>query len=404
LQSPNTDISAGVGNTNSKTPQGVNMSGAILSVDDNYVRKQFEQWYERWSETAINLYFAERTGIEELQLDEETADALSKLDGFDPSRLSPDGKIRINYDTDTPILHFYVDPSSSQMKDDPQQLASITNLIGMVAKFPQLNKRWGGTIILDELSRRLVRASALQDPEQIAPEATKAEKQAQLQNNKPNGFSPLFDKPKISISWEQLDPVSQQQVLALAGVNVQLSDIMKGPIANINARGNAQLTPQDDPNQLYPAGQPGQGQPPTQAPTPPPIAAQVTPDHVLKAIDQDHQHQLDNTKMALEIHKANNPTPQPTPVSAPGKPAPKPAAQPVPFVPPTQPTPSSPAPQGAQPLAPQGITPADQPIIQALQHAGANPQQIGQALAMLHHGFNEQQIMQMLKQGAPNGR
>jgi hypothetical protein len=45
------------------------LSQANLSVDDNYVRKQFETWFERWSETAINLYFAERTGIEELQLD-----------------------------------------------------------------------------------------------------------------------------------------------------------------------------------------------------------------------------------------------------------------------------------------------------------------------------------------------
>jgi hypothetical protein len=80
LASPDISVSAEVGNPGfSKTPQGVEASKANLSIDDNYVRKQFETWFERWSETAINLYFAERTGIEELQLDNETADKLAEL-------------------------------------------------------------------------------------------------------------------------------------------------------------------------------------------------------------------------------------------------------------------------------------------------------------------------------------
>ncbi len=300
LQSPNTDLGAAAGN--SKTPQGVVMTGATISVDDNYTRKQFEAWFERWSEGAINMYFAERTGIEELQLDEDTADTLRKLDGFDQTQLSLDNKIRINYDTATPALKFRVDPSSSQMKDDPQQQAIATNLLELAMKFPQLNSKWGGAIEVDELARKIVRASAIQDPLSIAPEPTTAEKQQIEANKKPNGFSPLFDKPKISIAWEQLPPSAQIQVLGLAGVTVDMNDIMEGPVANINARGNNALaateTLQVDPNQIYPdptaAMQEQSAQQQQQA---------ITPDHVLQAQQNDHNQEMDKAKLLHEIAK-----------------------------------------------------------------------------------------------------
>ena len=307
LQSPNTDLGAAAGN--SKTPQGVVMTGATISVDDNYYRKQFEAWFERWSETAINLYFAERTGIEELQLDEDTAEALRNLDGFDQTLLSPDDKIRINYNTATPALKFRVDPSSSQMKDDPQQLAIATNLLELAMKFPQLNSKWGGAIEVDDLARKIVRASAIQDPEAIAPEPTQAQKQA-AQQQKVNGFSPLFDKPKISIAWEQLPPAAQVQVLALAGVTISMADALEGPVANINARGNTALDqPLDDPSQLMPDPSQAQQQ---QADQQAQQAQQqheqqqqmqVTPDHILKADQQGHQQAMDKAKLLLEIAK-----------------------------------------------------------------------------------------------------
>ena len=332
LQSPNTDIGAGIGNTNSKTPQGVVQSGAILSVDDNYVRKQYETWFERWSETALNLWFAERKGIDEMQLDEDTADTLRKLDGFDPTQLGDDNKIRINYDTDTPVLHFIVDPSSSQMKDDPQQLGIIQGLIEMVVKFPMLNKRWGGTIILDELSRRMVRASAVQDPEQIAPEATMEEKKAQAQNKAQiSGFSPLFDKPKISINYGDVeDPASRAMILQLAGAPPSNPLAPESPNVAIEI---ARQSSQVEPEELGPGGQP-----------PLPLG----------------QAAADNGQLPAQ--------PGALP---PG--APQAGSQP----------PQGPPPAGNTPTGPvvksPGITPADKPVIDALTHAGANPQQIGQA-------------------------
>lgn len=300
LASPDTSIGAQIGNPGfSKTPQGVLAGQANLSVDDNYTRKQFERAYERWSETAINIYLAERTGIEELQLDEDTAEALRALDTFDQSLLSQDNKIRINYDSATPALKFSVNASSSQKHDDVQQQQIATNLIDLVSKFPILNKRFGGPIDLDELGRKAVYTSALDDPETVAPEPTTAEKQAKAQaQGKPNGFSPLFDKPKLTIQYPELPPAAQIQLLALAGIQVSEQDVLQGPVFNPNTRGNIEMKGVTDPNMLLPGQE--------QAPPPPidPNAQQVTPDHILKAHAQTHSQAMDEAKLQLEQQKA----------------------------------------------------------------------------------------------------
>lgn len=299
LSSPDTSISADIGNPGfSKTPQGVDASRANLSVDDNYVRKQFETVYGRWSETAINLYFAERTGIEELQLDDETADELRNLETFDQSLLSPDNKIRINYDTATPALKFKVKTDSSKNENDPAQQAIAENLLQTVMKFPMLNSAWGGPIDVDALAHVIVSSSGIDHEDLIAPEPTAQQKAAKLQaKQKPNGFSPMFDKPKLDIRYPDIPAAAQVQVLGLAGIQVTLEDVMQGPPVDVNidrndAQGNTEnQTPPLDPN-----------------------AQQVTPDHLmqahsqahdqaLKEDQQAHQQQMDQAKLQLEATK-----------------------------------------------------------------------------------------------------
>jgi hypothetical protein len=115
-----TQTSATVGNPGfSKTDSGVNALQERLGFSDNYTRKKFEARFADILETSINLYFAERHGIQELELDEETADKLSKIA---PGAVNKDRKIRIDYDKETPKLKFQIDASSSQKKDNADQL------------------------------------------------------------------------------------------------------------------------------------------------------------------------------------------------------------------------------------------------------------------------------------------
>lgn len=177
VNSPDTSISADVGNPGfGKTPAALNQQKATLSIDDNYIRKMFETWFGNWSETAINLFFAERSGVEELQLDKETAKKLRRLaeevdsqgnPKFDVSMLSSDDKILIDYDSATPALKFRVNASTSKMKDDSDQLAALQSLLNTLDSSPVLAQLVPPEKILGAWNS-IVAASGVEDPEDLS--------------------------------------------------------------------------------------------------------------------------------------------------------------------------------------------------------------------------------------------
>lgn len=211
LSSPDTSISSEAGNPGfSKTPAGVKQLQSNVSVDDNYVRKQFETWFERWSETAINLFFAERSGIEELQLDQETADKLMELakDGkFDPSMMTPDRKIMINYDDATPALHFEVDASSSKVLDDREQVQGLDLLKEALKEDPGLSALVGPQKKA-EMWNALVRLSGVDNADQIklSDNDVKAFIEQQAQD-----MGKLFEQ--LNIDFKSLSSEDQAQLL-----------------------------------------------------------------------------------------------------------------------------------------------------------------------------------------------
>lgn len=171
VNSPDTSISADVGNPGfSKTPTGINNQKAALSVDDNAIRKQYESWFRDWSETAVNLYFAERTGKEVLQLDKETADKLRKLaekNKFDITLLNDQDQIIVDYDTDTPILKFRIDASTSKMADDQTQLAANQLLLEALDSSQILQQVIPPEKIIG-LWNSMVKLSGREDPEDVS--------------------------------------------------------------------------------------------------------------------------------------------------------------------------------------------------------------------------------------------
>lgn len=355
LASPDTSISADVGNPGfSKTPQGVEASRANLSVDDNYVRKQFETWFERWSETAVNIYFAERSGVEELQLDTETADKLRDLaeDGrFDASLLSEDNMIRINYDTETEKLEFRVNPSTSKKDDDVAQLTLIQGALKTVT--PQVSYYMGQDgwkFKTGEAYRIMLEKMGIENIGEIVTKMNANEaKQAKQQP------FPIIDPPQIRLTG-QIPNAAMSAALQQGGVAVDpntpnlndqldLGDIYKDPSTPASVKAQIQQKAGLQPDPQGTATQQQSNQPQQQDP--------VSPELLLKAQQQVHSQAMDKAKLGLDIQEKN---PQP----------------------------------------PLGLHPADQQIIQQLQHMGASEQQIGQAIALLHSGASIPQIMQML--------
>ena len=164
-----TTISAEVGNPGfGKTPQALKQQKEIMTAEDNYVRKNFESFFENWAETAVNVYFAEREGIEVLQLDKKTADklrALEKEDKLPAGFVGEDNKVKIDYSSATPALHFRVDASTSKLNGQSEQLESLQLLL-QIAATPSLAK----IVPPEKLAscwNKIVTNSGVEDPEDL---------------------------------------------------------------------------------------------------------------------------------------------------------------------------------------------------------------------------------------------
>lgn len=132
-----TSVSADVGNPGfGKTPTALKQQKQILDADDNYLRKNFESFFEDWAETAINVYFAEREGKEELQLDQKTADRLRELEKrgkLSEGYVSEDNKVSIDYSEAASTLHFRVDASTSKLNGQAEQLESLQLILDFIS-------------------------------------------------------------------------------------------------------------------------------------------------------------------------------------------------------------------------------------------------------------------------------
>ena len=187
VSSPDSTTSAEVGNPGfSKTHAGVKQMDANVSIDDNYVRKMFEAWFEHWSETAINLYFAKRQGVEDLQLDDRTAHKLTRLlekgipvPGYDPNTRV----ITIDYDQATPALKFRIDASTSKMKTDGEQLEALSMLLERLEASPLLTQLIvaGNEDKIIGAWNSIVSASGIENPELLSVDIEEWKEQQAMQ-------------------------------------------------------------------------------------------------------------------------------------------------------------------------------------------------------------------------------
>lgn len=176
-----TTVSAEVGNPGfGKTPQALKQQEKIMSAEDNYIRKNFESFFENWAETAINVYFAEHEGTEVLQLNQKTADRLRKLEeegNLEPGFVSDDNKIKIDYSTATKALKFRVDASTSKLNGQAEQLEALQLLLDIAAS-PTLSQIVP-TTKLAACWNKIVSNSGVEDPEDLTVDLEQLEEAEQ---------------------------------------------------------------------------------------------------------------------------------------------------------------------------------------------------------------------------------
>lgn len=131
-----TSVSAEVGNPGfSKTSAGVQAQQLKLGISDNYMRKQYERWISDVFESALNLTFANKHGMEEIQLNKDTARKVRELD---PTAVDENDVYVINWDDFTESLKFEVDASTSDKASTQAQLEALDQFFQRIEGSPLL--------------------------------------------------------------------------------------------------------------------------------------------------------------------------------------------------------------------------------------------------------------------------
>ena len=169
-------ISAETGATGfSKTHAGVKAQQATLGVDDNYIRKQFETYFQELGETMINIHCAENAGREELTVE---GDALEKLAGTYPELLENGGRLDVIYDRAEDVIKLELEADSSKGDDQNEQVEILSGIIEEVSNNPVLIERAeqeGYEISIGEAFNQKVIASGVNDPEKVIRKLTDEE-------------------------------------------------------------------------------------------------------------------------------------------------------------------------------------------------------------------------------------
>jgi hypothetical protein len=385
--STDTSVSAEAGNPGfSKTDAGVKAQDMKLGISDNYMRKQFEDCFEEICETMINLYFADRNGKEEIQVDEETAD---KLRDIDQSIVSKDNKVRINFDTETPKLNFQVDAGSSEEEDDKDAIAGLQQLLADASKDPALPMQFaqaGKKFDIAEVYQQLFERYKIVNLDKIIEELPKVTDE--------NG-NEVTDPQAVQQLMQQLappDPNQQQE---------QPQEDQEHPLIKLMTSLNIKFTdlPEDSKHTLLETlGFPSEELSPTQQGLNT-DQAKVDSAHAKAMADtamQHHQMENQNAQADLERqHQASQTeaTNQAKAAQAGAKPTGKGKPQPK----------AAPAASGGDSAQAPNLNQHDIMLVNELLKRGYGQQQIGQALALVKVGTPVEDILSHLN-GNQNGQ
>lgn len=216
-------ISSEIGNPQfSKTQAGVQAQQAELGVDDNYLRKQFEAWFGDMCETVINIFFAEMTGKGDLELNNDQTQRLSKTDAAKYIDKKT-GKLTVPYGSINDVsFKFHVDASSSEVKEDNENVEKLTSVLELAMKVPDPSIQQA----IPKIFKKIVEEIGIEDAEELFPDAAELAKQqaAGMQPQQPLTVATQPLPNQVPQEEPPLNPQEQQVVEALLEQNFTEED------------------------------------------------------------------------------------------------------------------------------------------------------------------------------------
>lgn len=243
LPSSNETLPAGSGDPNqSKTQAGVNVQDQKADVENNYYRKNYEQFFEMVLENQVNIYIAEVRAIAEannaialVKVDEEYANLIREID---PSYVNENNEVRLDL-SDVNGVNVSVDFESTRELAKEQDLKRLntfmTGFFEAAKSDPSMAKVMRS--IMPMLMEEMTKSSSLENSAKISETMKEALAQAQLEEQqqaeadaqeKKNAAMAEVKPPSVSISFKDLPPAGKIQAAAKYGIQLTSEDVMTG--------------------------------------------------------------------------------------------------------------------------------------------------------------------------------
>ena len=239
--SSDSSISAGVGDpTYSKTQAGVNSQDQKADVENNYYRKNYEQFFELTLENQINIYIAEVRAIAEqnnalplIKLDEEYANLVREVD---PNFINERNEVRLDL-SDVKNVNISVDFESTRelaKEEDLKRLNTfMTGSFEAAKSDPSMSKVMRS--IMPLLMEEMTKSSNLENSAKIAEvmkealaQAQEEERQALAQEQEQKAMENV-KAPTVNIAFKDLPAAGKIQAAAKYGIELSADDVMSIP-------------------------------------------------------------------------------------------------------------------------------------------------------------------------------
>jgi hypothetical protein len=238
--SNDSSISAEVGDpTYSKTQAGVNSQDRKADIENNYYRKNFEQFFEMVLESQINVYLAEIRAMAEqnnatpvITVDEEYANLIREAD---PNAINEANEVSLDVES-VKNVNISVDFESTRQMAKEEDLKRLntfmTGFFEAAKADPTMAKAMRAVLPL--MIEEMTKNSNLENSAKIAEEIKKAleearqqeaqEKQLEAQQKQQEAMSEV-KAPTVSISFKDLPPAGKIQAAAKYGIQLAPEDV-----------------------------------------------------------------------------------------------------------------------------------------------------------------------------------
>ena len=128
--------------TQSKTPAGVKLAAANLSIDDEDFKDNLYITYAAVAKSMINTHFANMEGEDLLKLSDDEKEILMKAGMEFPQDQNGEtsNQLEVIWDTVRAKFDFEVDPEKDKVKEDRDKLEGLTRVAELIATDPTLEQ------------------------------------------------------------------------------------------------------------------------------------------------------------------------------------------------------------------------------------------------------------------------